>query len=234
MGGGGGGTVTRIKVLLAMRRAGVAKLVQEVEPALYGDDTCQRLQISSSRLEAGSLAVGRPAAGQFGTFPGSFLWLNPAEATASAPFTSNYQKAIRAPNVPPPSYFPAAGVFSQMKHFKPYFAYAFPSVFCIYLPHWSTSLLSASNRCQGWSFLWPRKERKQELAGSKHGEATAYYLRSLVNPSEVSTAHLPLPSMPCSLNGHKPQHPPKGFGSFKWSCGSQFSSLPQKYPRKRL
>lgn len=85
--------MTRIKVLLAMKRAGVAKLAQEVEPALYGADTCQRLQMSSSRLEAGSLAVGRPAAGQFGTFPGSFLWLNPAEATASAPFTSNCQKA---------------------------------------------------------------------------------------------------------------------------------------------
>lgn len=65
--------MTRIKVLLAMKRAGVAKLAQEVEPALYGDDTRQRLQMSSSRLEAGSLAVGRPAAGQFGTFPGSFL-----------------------------------------------------------------------------------------------------------------------------------------------------------------
>lgn len=97
----GSGTLTRIKVLLAMRRAGVAKLVKEVEPALYVDDTCQRLQISSSRLEAGSLAVGRPTAGQFGTFPGSFLWLNLAEATAPVPFTSNYQKAIRAPNVLP-------------------------------------------------------------------------------------------------------------------------------------
>lgn len=89
--------MTRIKVLLAMKRAGVAKLAQEVEPALYGDDTRQRLQMSSSRLEAGSLAVGRPAAGQFGTFPGSFLWLNPAEANGVCPLHLELSESIELP-----------------------------------------------------------------------------------------------------------------------------------------
>lgn len=116
--------MTRIKVLLAMKRAGVAKLAQEVEPALYGDDTRQRLQMSSSRLEAGSLAVGRPAAGQFGTFPGSFLWLNPAEANGVCPLHLELSESIELPVSFLPLIFPDADVFSQMKYFKPCFAYA--------------------------------------------------------------------------------------------------------------
>lgn len=53
----------------------------------------------------------------------------------------------------------------------------------------------------------PGKRENMSLPARHDGEATAYYLRSLVNPSEVSTAHLSLPSMSCSLNGYNPWHP---------------------------
>lgn len=43
----------------------------------------------------------------------------------------------------------------------------------------------------------PGRRENMSSSAQRYGEATAYYLGSLVKPSEVNMAHVPLPSMSC-------------------------------------